>query len=791
MKLLLTTAVAFFTLLATAQNATLKGKILTTDGKPAAYVNVQLNNTRLVTISDEMGYYQIKNIAAGNHQLTVSLVGLQTITKAITVVANTPLQVDIILVETAVKLDEVVVQSRRNLNATPVSIGRVAINPLDLPQGITVIGRNVLQDQQVQRLSDVLKNVNGVYLASTRGATQENFSARGYGFSSTNMFKDGVRINSGAMPETSSLEKVEILKGSAAILYGNVSPGGILNMITKQPKFQQGGEISFRTGSFDLYRPTVDIYGPISSKIAYRINGAYENAGSYRNIPNSKRYYVNPSLLFKLSSRTDLLVQADYLNHEFTPDFGIGTYDNTKIPNVGRSAFFGTPWQYAKTNQTSATVSLKHQLSDTWQLNTSLSYQQYDRDYYSTERIQAAANGDWKRPLNKAKNHEEYYIAQVSVNGKLTIAGMQHTILAGADVDKYLTQATTYTNPTIYDSINIFDAKKYIPRSDIPVANELRLTTTPTIRFGAYVQDLISITRKLKLLAGVRFSYQDARPLGTLTYATGVYTEAATNKVDKAFSPRVGLVYKITDNSSAFASYANSFSVNTGTDVYGNALAPSIIDQFEIGIKNNFFKGALSANVTAYRIVNNNLAQTALFAADGVTPNSNTSIRALTGQTTSDGVEIDLGVHALKGLDVLAGYSYNFIRYTRTQDKVGSFIEGERLINNPASTANGSVFYTFSAGNVKGLKLGAAAFFTGTRFAGFNNTKYQTQTFSRNFEVPGFTTIDISAGYTFKKYSIMAKVSNITNTFNYYVHENYSVNPIAPTQFVATVSYKF
>ncbi|MFC4231161.1 TonB-dependent siderophore receptor [Parasediminibacterium paludis] len=791
MKLILTTMVALLTLSAVAQHGTLKGKIVTTDGKPAAYVNVQLHTTKLAAISDEFGTYELKNIPAGSYQFTVSQIGLQTISKSVVIAANETLQIDITLVENAVKLAEVIVQSRRNVNATPVNIGRVAINPLDLPQSITVIGKNVLQDQQVQRLSDVLKNVNGVYLASTRGATQENFSARGYSFSSTNMFKDGVRINSGTMPETSSLEKVEILKGSAAILYGNVSPGGILNMVTKQPKFQQGGDVSCRTGSFDLYRPTIDRYGPINSKIAYRVNGVYENAGSYRNIPNSKRYFVNPSLLFKPSNRTELLLQADYLSHAFTPDFGIGTYDNTKIPNVGRSAFFGTAWQYAKTQQISTTATLKHQLSNTWQLNTSLSYQQYDRDYYATERIQAAANGDWVRPLSKTKNHEEYYIAQVSANGKLTIAGMQHTVLVGADADRYLTKATSYTNPTTYDTINIFDPKKYTARTDIPIANALRMITTPVIRFGAYVQDLISITSKLKLLAGVRFSAQDARPIDTVTFATGVRKYAVTNKVDKAFSPRVGLVYKITNLSSAFVSYANSFAINAGTDVFGNALAPSIIDQYEIGVKNNFFGGALSANVTAYRIVNNNLAQTALFSADGITPNNNANLKALTGQTTSDGVEIDLGVHALKGLDVLAGYSYNFMRYTRTPNTIGSFIEGERLINNPASTANGSVFYTFSEGAVKGLKLGAAAFFTGIRFAGFNNTKGQTQTYARNFEVSGFTTVDLSAGYSFKKYAIMTKVSNLTNTFNYYVHENYSVNPIAPTQFVATLLYKF
>ena len=120
----------------------------------------------------------------------------------------------------------------------------------------------------------------------------------------------------------------------------------------------------------------------------------------------------------------------------------------------------------------------------------------------------------------------------------------------------------------------------------------------------------------------------------------------------------------------------------------------------------------------------------------------------------------------------------------------GNFIEGERLINNPASTANTSAFYTFSTGKKKGLKLGIAAFYTGTRFAGFNNTKQQTQNFLRNFEVAGFTTIDASIGYNFKKISLMGKVANITNVLNYYVHENYSINPIAPTQVTVTVGYK-
>jgi iron complex outermembrane recepter protein len=212
-----------------------------------------------------------------------------------------------------------------------------------------------------------------------------------------------------------------------------------------------------------------------------------------------------------------------------------------------------------------------------------------------------------------------------------------------------------------------------------------------------------------------------------------------------------------------------------------------------LGVKNEFFSGILSANVTAYRIVNNNLAQTAPFLKDG-TPNNNTGIKQLTGQTTSDGVEIDLATHPLKGLDITAGYSYNYMRYTRTDTTVGSFKTGERLVNNPAHTANATALYNVGEGFLKGVKVGFTVVYLGDRYGGWNTdvvttnpVKYRT----RLVKVNGYTTVDVSAGYTFKKVSLMAKVSNLTNSLNYYVHENYSINPIPPTQLVATVSYRF
>lgn len=770
-------------------NGRIKGRVTTLDGKPAAWVTVQIKNSTIATLTDEEGFFIIKNVKPGQYTITVSYTGLQTQEKQVNVAEDGAVELDITFKQTAKALNEIVIEGRRSPNLQPVSVGKLPVAPMDLPQSMAVIGQTVIRNQQAQRLSDVIRNVNGVYLSTTRASTQETFSARGYRFSSDNMYKNGARVNSGTMPEVSSLEKVEVLKGSAAILYGSVAPGGIVNMVTKQPKFEFGGEVSMRAGSYDLYKPAFDVYGPVSSKIAVRLNGTYENSGSYRNQVHSERYYINPSVLFDLNKKTSLLVQADYLDHEFTPDFGIGSLNNTIIANLPRSTFQGVSWQYNKARQATATATLKHQFSDAWNLNIAGSYQLYARDYYSTERIQAAANGDWVRPLNKIESKENYYFGQADLTGKFKTGEIDHTLLAGVDADKYFTTSYTFDNPKTYDTINILDHTKYTWRTDIPDAAKVTRVETPVNRFGAYVQDLISISNQLKVLAGVRWSYQNSQAART-TYLAKDSTLKGDGKSDQAFSPRFGIVYKPLSHTAVFASYSNSFSVNSGTDVFGNALSPSLIDQFELGVKNDFFKGLLSVNVTAYRIINNNLAQTAQFEADGVTPNNNTALKELVGQTTSDGIELDITGHPAKGLDIIAGYSYNNMRYTKTPDTKGSYVEGERLVNTPAHTANASLFYNFGE-RLKGFKIGASVFYVGKRNAGWNNTHQQSQNYSRLIPVDGFTTIDLTAGYSFKKISLLAKLSNLTNTYNYYVHENYSINPIPPRQFIATVSYRF
>ena len=707
--------ISLFALAGEEDNGRVNGSVNTNDGQPVAWVSVMVKNTGIAVITDEDGRFSLKNLKPGVYTLAVSYSGFKSSEKVVTVKEDGIARAEFVLDKNAKTLEEIILDGRKSINKQPVAIGKLPIAPMDLPQSFSVIGQSTLNNQQAQKLSDAIKNVNGVYLSATRAGVQESFFGRGYRLGGDNFFKNGSRINSTVFPEMSSLESVEVLKGGAAILYGEVAPGGIINMVTKKPKFDFGGEVSMRAGSYDLYKPSIDIYGPASKKIALRVNGTFEDAGSFRDDVHSKKYYINPSVLFKINDKTELVLQADYLKNDFTPDFGLGSLDNSTIADIPRSTFQGVSWQYNKIDQTTASAVLNHKFNREWNLDATVAYQLYNRDYYSTERIQAAANGDWIRPLNKIQSEEESIAGQVNLKGKVKTGGISHTLLVGVDADRFITTNYTFDNPKTYDNFNILDHSKFTPRTDIPEANTVTRAELPSNRVGAYVQDLVSVSNKIKLLAGIRWSAKMAQE-STTTYYGKDSSSVADGTNQYAFSPRFGFVYKAFANSAFFTSYSNSFSPNSGTDVYGNLLKASIIDQYEIGMKNDLLNGALSINLTAYRIVNNNLAQTAEFQKDGVTQNNNTALKELVGQTTSDGIELDINGRPLTGLDVIAGYSYNNMRYTKTPDTKGSYVEGERLVGTPAHTANASLFYSFN-NQLKGFKVGASVFYTGDRFA--------------------------------------------------------------------------
>lgn len=703
-------------------------------------------------------------------------------------------------------LNEVIVT--KNKEPKPVTAVRSGLKPMDNPQAIQVIGAEIIEQQQAIRLSEVLKNANGVYVSSARGGAQESFFSRGYDMSANNMFKNGFRYNAGSIPDVSGLDKVEFLKGGSALLFGNVAPGGIVNLVTKTPQFKSGGEISMQMGSYAYYKPSIDFYGPLSKSIAFRINGSYENSESFRDVVKNERLYVNPSLLFDISAKTQITVQGDYLSADWTPDFGTGIIGK-ELVDVPRNNFYGALWSNGNTKSASASALVNHNFNDNWKLNFNSSFQNYDRSSKSTAQLATVdANGNWARPLVQNKNLEQILGDQLSLQGTFNTGSVKHQIFTGADWENSFATAYTFAfSPANYDTINLYNFDPSTQRNDIPDARTTQIAKTETNRFGVYAQDLISFTEKIKLLAGIRWSWQEAE---VTTYkevynnTTKVQTTSPENAVavvtpkrlDNAFSPKVGLVYQPTKDISVFGSYSNSFTPNTGTTVDLQPIKPSIIDQYEAGIKTDFLKGLLSTNVTVYQITNSNFAQMAQFKADG-TANADTNLKVLSGETKSKGVEIDVTARPVEGLNIIAGYSYNDMRYTKTSGLNGSFIEGDRLVRTPQNTANLSFFYTLQEGFFKGVSVGAIGNYVGDRLGGWNDqyntdtTKYPDGIYHREIPLKGYTTIDVSAGYTWRKFSILCKLSNITNELNYTVHENYSVNPIAPRQVMTSLRYKF
>ena len=710
-------------------------------------------------------------------------------------------------------IEDVQLHKTGNPNKAKILSGKSNLTVMENPQPISIVTHEIIEQQQAKQLSEVLQNVNGLYITSSRGNSQDSFGGRGFNFGNDNIFKNGATVNSGVFPEVSGLERVEVLKGGNAMLYGNVAAGGVVNLITKKPRFEYGGSVGLSAGSWNTYKPTVDIYGPITNKIAYRVNGAFETAESFRDVVESKKHYFNPSFLFNIGEKSQLIVEADYLKNDFTPDFGIGSitnYDGSyqENPFLSRDAFVGTDWQYQNVQQATTGITFNTQLSEFWTLNSVASYQNYTKDYFSTERIQwsydAANHLSWNRPLNRTYSEQNYTSLQININGQINTGSVKHKILVGTDGDYGTNDSYTYLNPTngktygtsyLYGTngnstgtIYLDDASSWASGA-MPESVRKERNRIPTQRFGIFAQDFIELSDKFKVLAGLRWSYIENLESEKVNFADGKITNG-TGTVDRAFSPKAGLIYTPNDHLSVFATYTNSFSANTGEDVVtGLALKPSIIDQFEIGMKKNFWNNAVALNLSLYQIENRNFYQTAEFK-NGL-PNSDSNFKEFAGKMRSQGVELDITGNPYPNLSIIGGISYNHSVYLDTPADFG-YVENQRLVRTPSTTANASVFYTFEK-YVKGLKLGASAYFVGDRIAGWNDTKETLDSrngVSRFLEVGNYVTAAISAGYEWQKFSVMGKVGNLFDTVDYNYHENYSVNPITPRNFYVTLTYK-
>ena len=575
-------------------------------------------------------------------------------------------------------------------------------------------------------------------------------------------------------------------------------------MITKKPRFNHGGSIGLSGGSWNSYKPTLDFYGPLSNKVAFRVNGTYEYAESFREVVESQKYYFNPSFLINLGERSQLIIEADYMKNDFTPDYGLGgiiNKDQTFSLNdkVGRNVFFGTDWQYQNVEQASTNVTFNHQLSNNWTLNAVASYQNYTKDYFSSERVQwgyanaAATRLSWSRPFNKTYNEQNYGSGQVNINGEFNTGKISHKVLFGADADYNQNDSYTFTVTDPKNVLYLDDSSTW-GNIAMPNATSKDKSRANTRRLGVYAQDFVSLSQQFKVIAGLRWSYIENMPTINTNSVTGAkkfVNNSASS--DQAISPKVGFVYIPNDNLSAFATYTNSFVANSGNLRDGEALKPTNIDQYEVGVKKNLWNNAIAVNVTAYQILYNNYYQNALDnTGNQIDPNG--LLKDFAGKMRSRGVELDITGNPTENLSIIGGISYNNSVYLDTPEDFG-YVENQRLVRTPATTANASIFYKFTK-QLKGLKVGAGAYYVGDRLAGWNDTKSGANSLqvrngiSRTFELKDYVTVNATVGYDWNKFSIQGKVGNLFDTENFNVHENYSVNPITPRNYYFTLTYK-
>lgn len=759
------------------QQASLEGVVRDAKQQVVPGVSIRLIELKRGKPSDAEGKFTFQGLMPGMYTLQASFVGYKTLQEKVNLVADKTLHLDLELVEASNDLKEIVVVGYVSQNEKPITIGKLPIKPMDLPQSVVTLDRGLLEAQQVNRMSDVLMNTNGVYIFGATGGYQEEIAARGFSMASSNTFKNGMRYANGMISELSGVEKVEILKGSAAILYGNVAAGGVLNLVTKKPKFNFGGEMSLRTGSWGMYKPSVDVYGGLSKNIAVRLNASAEQANSFRVGVSSERVYVNPSILFKLGKKTELIVEGDYLADQRTPDFGAGII-NYQIVDIPRERFLGVAWSNIKSSQSSLNATFTHQVNENWTLKWMSGLRQNSSNLFSNTRPNAGSlitsDGQWIRNLQKSEVAERYGITQLDLIGTLNLTGMKHQVLLGADSDFFNTDTYAYNQFNRYDTVNVYSNALSSARSDQPAMTPFTKTSAPIRRFGIYAQDLIHINEQWKVLAGIRYSYQQ-----TLSDVYNYTTQktASSSNFDGAFSPRLGIVFKPTLNHAVFASYSNSFTLNTGVDINNQALPPSLIDQYEVGVKNDIWDGFVSVNVTAYRILNNNLAQNSL-----VNATTYSYVKEMAGSVQSEGLEVDLMSKPIKGFSFTGGYSFNETKYVKSN----TYIEGSLLKYNPRHTANVGIQYRH-----QGLQVGLTTVYIGERFAGRSTRVLVANDVYRLIALPAYLQADLTAGYTYKKMSLRARIANLGDVVNFNVHDDNSVNPITPRNYTVSLTYGF
>ncbi|AYM79493.1 TonB-dependent siderophore receptor [Janthinobacterium agaricidamnosum] len=626
---------------------------------------------------------------------------------------------------------------------------------MDLPQSVRVLTGDLLRDAGVTTLAGALDLASGISKQSPLGGLWDSYAMRGFtgdpNFGSDYMV-NGFSSSRGynGMRDGGNTQNVEVLKGPASALYGRGEPGGTVNITTKKPKFAPEYSADVALGSFQTRRAALDLTGPLSETIAYRLNAAHEEGHSFRDTVKVERSLFSPSFIWLAGEHTTVAYEIEAVRQRAPFDRGVVAV-NGKLGAVPVSRFLGEPGDGPMTVKSlGQQLFIHHALSDDWTLQAGASYRDSELRGYSTEANKLLADG---RTLNRQRRHRDFSATDVSARvellGEFKTGALAHEVLAGVDAyhfDDHRVQLRRNPSAANAYAIDIFNP--VYGGKAAPLALSIDTQEGQRAR-GLYAQDQIDLGAQWKALVGVR---RDSYTQDVANHRLNVSNRQSLS----ATSPRAGLVYQPSTMWSLYASAAKGFRPNSGISLDNQAFPAERSRSYELGAK--LETGKLTGTVAVYDIRKSNVL---------TTNPANTDFAIAAGEVGSRGLELDVSGELARGLRVSGAYAYTNATVTRGDNTI---VTGSRFANVPRHSANLLATQQFALGT------GTASVGGGFQYVG---ERLGDVAVSSQFTLPAYTTARLLASYAPNaRLRLALSVENLFNR-SYYA-SSYSQLWVAP-----------
>ncbi len=735
-----------------SSKGSVRGKITTQDGSPAASVNAVLKGTNKGAVANLNGAFEIKNIVPGDYVLVVSFVGLESREINIRVNPNETTEVPgIFLKEDLFRLNEVIVSARSRqtyLQNEPSEQLRLQTSLLETPQSLIIVGEKVMRDQQAFSVNDLARNVSGVNSVFSYSNLYADFNIRGGGQGTgNNRLRNGIKPNVYAMMEdVSNIERIEFVKGPAGFMMNYGDPGGIFNVVTKQPVYNRVASVSLTTGSFGLFRSTIDFGGRVgkeNSKASYRLTGAAHYGGRHQEHHSFERYSLAPSIKYDIGQYTSITFQY---NLNYSKSRGA---DGT-IPGDSSGRVFVLPQTFGIADPNLpgfvnydhlGSIRLLHQLNDRWKFNGTVAVS--DARWLGYE-LNTRSIPDAQNLLSRRLVYTDYqgrnYISQFFVNGTEKTGAIVHKILAGIDLGLQRTKYPAYNrlgSPYLdIDILNPFyglnpDSLKAVSKAEVPDRDEQQWESV-------YLQDHITLNKWLQVSLAGRYSEFK-------NFASYNGPEEQTQRF-RIFTPRIGITVLPASGLSFYALYDKSFVPQSGRVFNGGRLKPLVGYILEAGIKKEWFNNKLMTTLAFYDISRNNI----------VNPDpQNQNYVIQTGQAKTTGVELDIIGRINPHLSLIANYAYTNGRVTEDLDKSLIGVLPYGVVKH---LANCWIKYQFTSFGLSGFGVALGGTYDSGRGGGtFSSDGNHTKL------TPSYTRLDAGIYYDQDKFSLALNIDNLAN----------------------------